>query len=141
MLLIALDVTVAGTSGSRLRRAVVRGRLAPGPVDTPAPSRGYQPPFQVDDAVRTVVIIGRDVSVGWQLCAQRRRRPLLPDEDTAATPPQAAAPDSLTRARGLLLRAGIGLHADLSGVCTKFRVRRGRRFCRCHRVRCRSMFR
>ena len=27
----------------------------------------------------------------------------------------------------------IGLHADLSGVCTKFQVWRGRRCCRCHR--------
>src|SRR3954466_507235 len=66
-----------------------------------------------DNAVGGVVIIDRDVSVAWQLCAQRNRSPLLRDEDTAATLPQAAAPNSLTRVRELLPLAGIGLHADL----------------------------
>src|SRR5258707_15213099 len=87
-----------------------------------------------------VVIIDRDVSVAWQLCAERKASPLLKDEDTTATL-QAAAPDSLTRARELLPPAGIGLHADLSGVCTKFRVWCGGRFCRCPRMGCRSVLR
>src|SRR6476620_5198235 len=146
MLLITFDVPDANGSrhaGSRrpsVLGALTCGTLAPSPANChptpPQPERG-QARLQQHYVQPRQAGVGRrgELSECWAtICVEPTRyiyRIKIPPNRIKIPPP-----DSLTRARELLLRAGIGLHADLSGVCTKFRVWWCRRSCRCNRMGC-----